>query len=160
EVVAAHAVAKSTATIAEWRGPVLDVLRQMLGEHEDSGQVLSIFEQLIARHSELELLLNELMARRNEGERISPAQLLLFRARLQAGSPVGDSESASNPCAPDIDEANSRLRAASGVDDRCSDVESKPIKPPPQPSVRKPFPDHLRREPQVLAVPESERACP
>lgn len=158
--MAAHAVAKSTTTIAEWRGPVLDVLRQMLGEHEHSGQVLSIFEQLIARNSELELQLNELMSRRNKGERISTAQLLLFLERLQDGSPVGDSESASNPCAPDIDEANSRLRAASGVDDRCSDVESKPIKPPPQPSVRKPFPDHLRREPQVLAVPESERACP
>jgi len=136
-------VVTSTTTIAEWRGPVLEVLRQMLGESEHSRQVLAIFEQLVARNGELELQLSELLSRRNKGEGVSKAQLLLFLDRLQGGgAAASDAEPASNPCTPDVEEANGRLRAASGIDARCSEAESKPVKPPPQPSVRKPFPDH------------------
>jgi transposase len=153
------AVITSTTTVAEWRGPVLEVLRQMLGDHERSQQVLTIFEQLVARNSELELQLSELMSRRNKGEGVSTAQLLLFLDRLQGGSAASDTEPASTACTSDLDEASSRLRAASGIDAQCSNAEEV-AKPPGQPSVRKPFPDHLRREPQVIPVPEAERACP
>ena len=153
------AVATSTTTIAEWRGPVLDALREMLGDHERSQQVLSIFERLVARNGELELQLSELMSRRNKGEGVSTAQLLLFLDRLQGGPTTDDGESASSPCTPDLDEANNQLRAASGIDAQCSNA-AEPDKPPAQPSVRKPFPDQLRREAHVIAVPEAERACP
>ncbi|MGH3905628.1 MAG: IS66 family transposase [Pseudonocardiaceae bacterium] len=156
-----RAAATSTTKIAEWRGPVLEVLREMLGEYEHSRQVLAIFEQLVARNSELELQLSELLSRRNKGEGVSTAQLLLFLERLQGGgAAASDAEPGSNPCTPDVEEANGRLRAASGIDARCSDGEPKPVKPPPQPSVRKPFPEHLKRVPDVIAVPEAERACP
>jgi transposase len=153
-------VATGTTTIAEWRGPVLDVLRQMLGEHERSQQVLAIFEQLVSRNSELELRLNELMSRRNKGEGVSTAQLLLFLDRLQQGSSPSDSESAANACTTELDEANSRLREASCIDAPCGGDEPAPAKPSPQPAVRKPFPEHLERVPQVIAVPENERTCP
>ena len=137
-------VPTSTTTVAEWRGPVLDVLRQLIGEHERGRQVLAIFEQLVARNSELELQLNELLSRRNKGEGVSTSQLMLFLDRLSAKPATNDTETASNPCSPEIEQANSQLRTASGIDARCGgDGESEPPKPPPQPAVRKAFPEHL-----------------
>ncbi len=158
--VSEPAAATSTTTIGEWRGPVLDVLRQMLGEYEHGRQVLAIFEQLVARNSELELQLGELLSRRNKGEGVSTAQLLLFLDQLKERSADAAADPGSNPCTPDAEEANSRLRAASGIDARCSELESKPAKPPPQPSVRKPFPDHLERVPDIIPVPADQRPCP
>jgi transposase len=155
------AVAKSTTTVAEWRGPVLDVLRQMLSDYAHGRQILEIFQQLVARNSELELQLGELLSRRNKGEGVSSAQLLLFLDRLKEQAEDAEREADANACASATQEANNLLRAASGIDARCSDEqESKPKPPPPQPSIRKPFPDHLLRVPCIIAVPEDQRACP
>lgn len=150
--------ATSTTTVAEWRGPVLDVLQQILGEHEHGRQVLAIFEQLVARNSELELQLNQLLSRRNKGEAVSTAQLLLFLDRLKEQPP--EAESGSSLCTPEAEQANDQLRAASGIDAKCGDGRESTPKPPPQPSVRKPFPDHLERVPCIIAVPDDQRACP
>ena len=154
------AVATRTTRISEWRGPVLEALRQMLGEHENARQVLAVFEQLVARNSELELQLQELLSRRNKGEGVSTAQLLLFLEKLQGSTTPGETNSASNPCTPDADAANLRLRQASGIDARCNNGESQPETPPRQPAVRKPFPEELERVPKVLPVAAGERACP
>jgi transposase len=154
-------VATRTTTTAEWRGPVLDVLRQMLTDYPHAEQVLSIFEQLVARNGELELQLGELLSRRNKGEGISTDQLLLFLDRLSQRHADNEGKPADQPCAPATEEANQRLRAASGIDAKCSDEPgAKPAKPPPQPSIRKPLPDHLERVPFPIAVPADQRPCP
>jgi hypothetical protein len=40
----------------ELRGPVLDVLRTLLGDHQERDAVMSIFSQLVARNTDLERL--------------------------------------------------------------------------------------------------------
>ncbi len=74
----------------ERRGPVLDVLQELLAEGRND-QVVQLFEQLVAKNSELEKRLAEIGARRKKNEGISRDQLLLFldalataaRARLE-----------------------------------------------------------------------------
>ena len=57
---------------------MLEVVRQLLESHERGAELLAIFGKLVARNSELELRLSELLARQRKGEGISTAQLLLF----------------------------------------------------------------------------------
>lgn len=142
---------------------MLEVVRKMLAEHAESGAILAIFDKLVARNSELELRLSELMSRRHKGEGVSTAQLLLFlseqgRDASETGEGTG-ALPASAPCSPAVEEANAELRAASGIDDRCREQDEAP-KPPAQPPVRNPFPEHLKRVPHVILVPAAERACP
>jgi hypothetical protein len=53
-----RATVTSTATGEEWRGPVLDVVRQLLEKHERKRELLAIFDKLVSRNSELELQLS------------------------------------------------------------------------------------------------------
>jgi transposase len=154
-------VATSTTMTAEWRGPVLDVLRQMLSDYAHREQILKLFEQLVARNGELELQLGKLLAPRNKGEGISTAQLLLFLDQLNERAADDKRKAGDNPCTPETEQADQLLRQASGIDAKCTDQpDAEPTKPPPQPPIRKPLPEHLRREPCIIAVPEDERACP
>ena len=152
------AIATSTTTTQEWRGPVLDVVRDLLAGHEQCNELLEIFSKLVARNSELEMQLSQMLSRSNKGEGVSTAQLLLFLSQAQSAGNETQPETIWTGCSPAAQQANSDLRIASGIDDKCSDEE--PSKPPPQPSVRKPFPDHLRRQEDVIAVPEALRICP
>lgn len=154
------ATVTSTTTIEEWRGPVLEVVSKLLADHERSRELIAIFNKLIARNSELELQLMELLSRRNKGEGVSTDQLLLLlNAQQQPGADT-NAEPASAPCSPQAEEANSQLRKASGIDERCNAERNEPPTPPPQPSVRNTFPDHLERVTQVIAVPQEQRPCP
>ncbi|MGH8308756.1 MAG: IS66 family transposase [Steroidobacteraceae bacterium] len=160
-LVTEPAAATSTTTTQEWRGPVLDVVRELLAGHERSNELLEIFSKLVSRNSELELQLAQMLSRRNNGEGVSTAQLLLFLSQAQPTGNETKPETVWTGCSPAADQANNDLRTASGIDQKCSEADQEtPSKPPPQPSVRKPFPDHLRRQEDVIAVPAELRICP
>lgn len=127
----------------ELRGSVLEVLRALLdGGHSD--EVLALFGKLVARNHELELLLGKLRDSKNRGEHLSRAQLNLFLDKLKQEPE------------PTLAEANQELeRAAQEHGGR-----EKPIKPPKQPSVRRPAPPNLRRVDNPIPVPADERRCP
>lgn len=153
-------IATSTTTTREWGGPVLDVLRELLAGHERRGTVLTIFEKLVARNSELELQLTRMLGRRNPSEAVSIDQLRLFLEKIDAPDAPATGEEPSLPCSTEEAAANTLLRNASGIDERCARPSDEAPKPPPQPSVRTPFPEHLERVQEVIAVAEAERPCP
>lgn len=140
----------TTTTTKEWRGPVLDVLRGLLAEDRDE-EVLALFKKLVARNSELEIRLVEMLRRRtNEG--VSRAQLRLFLDALQAGEP-GESTSDETR-----DSADEQLCKASGIDRETEEKEAE--KPAKQPPLRNPPPPEAPRVENLIAVPAEERACP
>lgn len=157
------AIPTSTTTTEEWRGPVLEVVQQLLTNHERRSELLAIFAKLVARNSELELRLGELLARQRKGEGVSTAQLLLLLDQQQATdspSPSDEAGAELAPCSPATESANQQLRAAAGVDELCREPSSPAPPPPPQPSIRQPFPENLERVPDPIAVSEQERRCP
>lgn len=126
------------------RGPVLDVLRDLLkaGQHD---KVIVLVSQLLLRNGQLE----EKLAKRkhgssNESEGISSDQLDLFLRAIQQEAQQA------------LQKANEALEQASSAPPK---PEPKP-KPPRQPPVRRPPPANLRRVDNPLPVPEAERACP
>lgn len=135
---------------SEKRGPVLEVLRELLTERRD-GEVLALVSKLMARNSELERRLMQMLSRGNKNEGVSTAQLRLFLDALAATG-----TEASDDGAPDFGEANAKLRDASGIDTATETAE----KPPKQPPLRKPPSAKLPRIDNPIAVPAAERACP
>lgn len=134
--------AKKEAT--ELRGPVLDVLRELLGDHESSPAVLEVVAKLVSRNKELELLLAKLRATKHTNERVSKEQLDLFLGKLRA-----DSENA-------LAVANDSLKETS--EENGGREEKTP--PPKQPAVRRPIPPNLRRVDNPILVSPSARPCP
>jgi transposase len=126
---------------------VLDVLRELLTDRRDS-EVLALVSKLMARNSELERRLMQMMSHGQKNEGVSTAQLRLFLDSLAATG-----VDASDDGAPDLGGANARLRDASGIDAAAE-------KPAKQPPLRKPPPANLPRVDNPIAVPEAERACP
>jgi transposase len=126
----------------ERRGPVLTVLRELLlaGQSED---VVTLVKQLLARNAELE---RKLGARGQTNEGVSSAQLLMLLDEVQASA---DEKRV---------KADDELRAASGIDEKMANLETK--EPPKRPSLRKPAPPNLQRIPNPLPVPAAERPCP
>jgi hypothetical protein len=53
------------------RGTVMDVLRDVLGDHEASEAVLGIVAKLVSRNEELETLLAKARAGKHANERVS-----------------------------------------------------------------------------------------
>lgn len=47
---------------------MLDVVKELVSSHEHSRELLTIFQKLVARNSELELQLQEMLSRRHKGE--------------------------------------------------------------------------------------------
>jgi transposase len=136
---------------SEKRGPVLEVLRELLTERRDS-EVLALVSKLMMRNSELERRLMQMLSRGHKNEGVSTAQLRLFLDALAAtGVDVGDDG------APDLGDANDKLRGASGID---AATESAAEKPARQPPLRKPPSANLPRIDNPIAVPAAERACP
>ena len=136
---------------SEKRGPVLDVLRELLTERRDT-EVLALFSKLVVRNSELERRLMQLLARGHKNEGVSTSQLRLFLDALAAtGVDVSDDG------APDLGDANAKLRGASGIDAAADSAAEKPARQPP---LRKPPPANLPRVDNPIAVPAAERACP
>lgn len=137
--------AKAASKTIEQRGPVLDVLRDLL-ERGQLDAVLEIVAKLVARNSELERKLAEIRSTRRPNEGVSSAQLALL---LEALVPSDDAQR---------DEADAKLRdaASSAAPER----EPEGTRPPRQPPVRKPLPANLRRVPNPILVPQKDRACP
>jgi transposase len=136
--------AAQTPAQVESRGPVLEMLRELLGQRRDE-QVVSLVAQLLARNGELE---KRLAKRRvggdNESEGITTAQLELFLAALK-------------------EEANASLQAANEKLQQAAKAPEKPPappKPPKQPALRRPIPDNLRRVENIIPVPADLRPCP
>ncbi|MDE3097606.1 MAG: IS66 family transposase [Chloroflexota bacterium] len=136
---------------SEKRGPVLEVLGELLTERRD-GEVLALVSKLVARNSELERRLMQLLSRGHKNEGVSAAQLRLFLDALAATG-----VDASDDGAPDLGDANAKLRGASGIDDAAETAAEKPAKQPP---LRKPPSAKLPRVDNPIAVPPAERACP
>ena len=149
-VVSDARVVNAATTTKEWRGPVLDVLRELLEENRGD-EVIALFQKLVARNSELEIRVAEFLRRRkNEG--VSRAQLRLFLDALDAG---GEGEGTTDE---ERDSADEALRKATGIDE--AEQEREAAKPPKQPSLRRPPPADAPRVDNPILVPPAERACP
>ena len=129
---------------SELRGPVLDVLKELLAGRRDE-EVLALVAGLVSRNRELELLLAKLRESKNAGERILAGQLDLFLGKLKEQTPEGA-----------LAEANKKLEEAAQE----NGGRTKLPKPPKQPPVRRPPPPELRRVENRIPVPDSERPCP
>jgi hypothetical protein len=66
----------SPTTSQERKGPVLEVLRELLSAGQ-ADAIVELFQKLVSRNTELEKRLMDLLARRHKNEGVSTAQLLL-----------------------------------------------------------------------------------
>jgi transposase len=143
--------AKKTSTVkragTEQKGPVLAVLKSLL-QSGRSQEVVSLVEKLVARNSELEQRLAQLLSRGHKNEGVSTAQLKLFAEMLTAEASAAPEE---------ITDANKKLRETSGID---TDAKESAAAKKRQPMLRRPIPSGLRRVDNDLAVPADERKCP
>ena len=133
----------SKKSAREKRGPVLDMLKELLAERRD-GEVLELVTQLVNRNAELELLLAKMREAKNRGERVSAEQLDLFLNKLREQSEG------------ELAEANRSLEETAKQNGGRPERE----KPPKQPAVRRQPPPGARRVDNPIAVPPAERACP
>ncbi len=141
--------AKGTGPVL--KGPVLDVLKSLL-ESGRSEDVVTLVEKLVARNSELEQRLAQVLSRGHKNEGVSTAQLKLFVDALsKEGEGSGSTE-------PSLTAANEKLRDASEIDKRSDDKDAGKGKR--QPPLRRPLPAGLRRVDNSIAVPAEERKCP
>src|ERR1700677_2597579 len=126
----------------ERREPVLVAVRELLeqGKHEP---VVQIVRQLLARNEDLE----SRRAGSQKNEAVGRDQLLLLLKGLEQ-------KPASEPI--EATAADQKLRDASGIDE---DPKPKP-KHPRLPPSRQPFPEHLRREQNLIRVADDQRSCP
>lgn len=127
----------------ELRGAPLDVVRELLGDGRTE-EVLAVVAALVSRNRELEMLLAKMRESKNRGERVSLEQLTLFTKLLREQS------------GGELSEADRKLAEVA------EENGGRPERTPPakQPPVRRPLPTELRRVPNPISVPESERPCP
>ena len=128
---------------ADNRGVVLDVLRDLLDEGRDA-DVLALVGKLVSRNEELELLLAKSRESKNRREGVSRDQLDLFLDQLD------------EPSDEELKEADDKLKQTTEEQSGRPEPEDKPKQPP----VRRPPPPGLRRVPNPIVVPDSERPCP
>ena len=128
----------------ESRGTVMDVLRDVLGDHEASEAVLGIVAKLVSRNEELETLLAKARAGKHTNERVSKEQLDFFLDVLR------------DVAKGDVEKANRALESISEE----HGGRAIPEPPPKQPPVRKPAAPELPRHENPIPVPASDRPCP
>jgi transposase len=153
--------ASTETSTSDLRGSVLDVVRTLRDEG-DWDAVLEIVSQLVAENADMSRRLAQVKSRFKTSEKIGRAQLVLFVDALHRGEgePEADEAEADGP--DELDEADAKLRAASGIDDKKDDGDLAKLKtrPPRQPANRTAAPDHLRRVDNPILVPASRRGCP
>ena len=145
----------TTRTSSEKRGEVLAMLRELLAEGR-TDDVLAVVSQLVARNSELERRLAQVLSpsRKNEGVPTAQLQLILDKIEVEAGSDE-------NGLDPAIAAANEKLRETSGIDKTDERTEDKETgKRKRQPLLRRTIPVSLPRVDNPIKVPDAERACP
>lgn len=155
--------AVSAATPAsELRGSVLEVVRT-LREENDWDAVLEIVSKLVAENADMSRRLAQVKRTFKTSERIGRAQLVLFVDALARGE--GDPDSGEDGDGPDeLDEADAKLRSASGIDgekeSEDDEITKRKTRPPRQPASRTPVPSNARRVDNPLLVPVEQRPCP
>lgn len=138
----------------ELRGSLLDVIRALLANNDHRDAVLEIVGKLIAENAELSQRLARSGFRFKTSEKLNKAQLVMFLDALEHVDDESDDEG------PDeLDEADAKLRKASGVDEQ-TDLAKRKTRPPRQPHSRAPAPAHLRRIDNPILVREAQRPCP
>jgi transposase len=143
------------------RGAVLDVLRTLLGEHQERDTVLSIVGKLVARNTDLERRIARMAARYKPSEQVSTAQLVLFLDLLKRSQGETAPTDGATDAHAALLAADDELRAASGIDEGEDDDVRKLRTPPPPRQPRSPTaPAHLRRVDHPIDVPAAQRACP
>jgi transposase len=148
------------APASELRGSVLDVARA-LREENDWDAVLAILSKLVAENADMSRRLARIASRFKKSEKIGRAQLVLFVDALQRGEGEPETDGDDTDSLDELDEADAKLRAASGIDAKQDDDLSRlKTRPPRQPANRAPAPEHLRRVDNPLLVPSAQRACP
>ena len=144
------------------QGSVLAVLAALLGDHKERDAVLEIVGKLVSENEQMSRRIARLASRFKTSEKISTAQLVLFidAVRRGDGEPEVTEDDQLEP--DDIEDADQRLRNASGIDDHAAAEHAKlrTGKPPRQPHSRTPAPAHLPRVDNPIAVPTAQRACP
>lgn len=150
----------AAANAGQDRAKVLDDLQSLLQERRDE-VVIQLVEKLILRNAELEEKLALFNARRGtKNEGISTDQLQLFLNAMGLNPDVLLREAdASLLDASKNDEAKDEPGKGEDESEKGGKLPNK-NRPPKQPPVRRPPPAHLRRVPNPISVPESERACP
>jgi transposase len=153
--------ASAETPVSELRGSVLNVVRTLLAEN-DREAVLEIVSKLVAENADMSRRLAQVKRAFKTSEKIGRAQLVLFADALARGE--GDSEAdESDADGPDeLDEADAKLRAISGIDDKQKQGElaNRKTRPPRQPANRSPVPANARRVDNPLLVPADQRPCP
>lgn len=139
---------------SELRGSVLDVIRALLSDN-DGEAVLAIVGKLVAENAELSQRLARAGRRFKTSEKLNKSQLVMFLDALDH-----DEDDSEDEGPDEVDEADAKLRNASGIDDQEDDLAKRKTRPPRQPHSRSPAPPHLRRVDNPLLVPEAQRPCP
>lgn len=129
---------------ADLRGSVLEVVRDLLGNHASTPAVLEVVAKLVSRNEQLEKLIARSRASHGGNERVAKEQLDLFIDKLRK-----ESESI-------LATANAALEKAATE----NGGREQPARPPKQPPVRKAAPPGLRRVENPITVPANDRACP
>jgi transposase len=129
----------------ERRGPVLEMLRALLQQGRGE-EVVALVSKLLARNSELEKLLAQMLSRGNKSnEGVSSAQLLLLLDELKAD--------------PALSSADEKLRVASALDASRFPMKDV-VEAKPSPPLRRPIPPEIPRVDNPIPVPAAERKCP
>ncbi len=143
----------------ELRGSVIEVARA-LREDNDWDAVLALVGKLVAENADMSRRLAQVKRSFKTSEKVGRAQLVLFVDSIARGEGEGD-DAASADGPDELDEADAKLRTASGIDDRSEDdLTKRTTRPPRQPANRTPAPDHARRVDNPLLVPAHHRPCP
>lgn len=152
--------ASSEAPVSELRGSVVDVVRTLLAEN-DRDAILEIVSKLVAENADMSRRLAQVKRSFKTSEKIGRAQLVLFADALARGEGEPDDEGDAD--GPDeLDEANAKLRALSGLDNNKDEdgLANRTTRPPRQPANRSAVPENARRVDNPLLVPADRRSCP
>jgi transposase len=143
----------------ELRGSVIEVARA-LREDNDWDAVLALLGKLVAENADMSRRLAQVRRSFKTSEKVGRAQLVLFADAIARGE--GDPDDDPSADGPDeLDEADAKLRTASGIDEKPEDdLAKRTTRPPRQPANRTRAPDHVRRVDNPLLVPTRQRPCP
>lgn len=155
--------------VSELRGSVLDVVRTLRDEN-DWDAVLAIVGKLVAENADMSRRLAQVKRSFKTSEKIGRAQLVLYVDALARGESEPDSDEGDADGPDELDEADAKLRTASGIDDKKEEDEiaKRKTRPPREPANRSPAPktraasttlcSSPRPNGRVLAAARSARA--
>ncbi len=146
---------------SELRGSVIDVVRT-LREENDWDAVLAIVSKLVAENADMSRRLAQVKRSFKTSEKIGRAQLVLFADALARGEAEPEDDGAETDGPDEVDEADAKLRAISGIDAQETEDElaKRKTRPPRQPANRSPVPKNACRVDNPLLVPPERRPCP